>query len=99
MPIEKQTTPETSQSKDISHEALLKIELPENFVYEGKGVTSWKDTYDDGKLNYIKSAGIEFPEDWEKDRAMLITSFIVLQRFRRTQIRYYWIQREPLRTY
>jgi hypothetical protein len=36
MPIEKQTTPETSQSKDISHEALLKIELPENFVYEGK---------------------------------------------------------------
>jgi hypothetical protein len=81
MSIEKQNPTETSQFKDISHEALLKIELPENFVYEGKGVTSWKDTYDDDKLNYIKSAGIEFPEDWEKDRPMLITSFIVLQRF------------------
>jgi hypothetical protein len=81
MSIEKPRILETSEPKDISHDALLKIELPEDFIYEGKGATSWKNTYDAEKLNYIKSAGIEFPEDWENDRAMLITSFIVLQRF------------------
>jgi hypothetical protein len=80
MPIEKQPSIETPQ-QEISHEALLNIELPENFVYEGKGVKSWKDTYDLDKLAYINSAGIELPKEWELDRPMLITSFIVLQRF------------------
>jgi len=81
MSIEKQNPIETAQFVDISHDTLLRVELPENFVYKGEGVKSWNSIYDPDKLAYIKSAGIEFPEDWEKDRAMLITSFIVLQRF------------------
>jgi hypothetical protein len=80
MTIEKQPSIETPQ-QEISHEALLNIELPENFIYEGSGVKSFNEGHDPDKLAYIKSAGIEFPEDWEKDRPILITSFIVLQRF------------------
>ena len=52
--------------------------FPENLpTYEGEGETSFSEKYDAEKKAYLNSLGVEIPEEWEKDRAMFISSFVV----------------------
>ena len=67
--------------KYLSPEDFSDLKLPEFLPrYEGKGVTSSKDTYDKDKLSFLNNIGIEIPEEWMseyRNRALFVTAFIV----------------------
>ncbi len=61
----------------ITPETLEKLKFPEQLpVYEGEGETSFHKKHDKDKLEYLNHLGVEVPESWEKDRAMLVSAFI-----------------------
>jgi len=62
----------------INPSSFEKLVFPENLpAYEGEGETSFSEKYDAEKKAYLNSLGIEIPEEWEKDRAMFISTFVV----------------------
>lgn len=62
----------------IAPENIESLNLPELLPkYEGEGETSFSEKHDTKKLEYLNSLGIEIPEEWTRDRAMLISGFIV----------------------
>jgi len=53
------------------------LKLSENVVYEGGGQTSFAESSDSPKKDFLESLGIAIPEKWVEDRAMLINTFII----------------------
>ncbi len=61
----------------ITPEVFERLNFPEKLpVYEGEGVTSFHKKHDKDKEEYLNRLGIEIPEEWKEDRAMLVSAFI-----------------------
>ena len=74
--------PQVESEKDtgafLSVGDFERISLPSELpVYKGEGETSFAEKYDNDKLEYLKTMGIEFPEEWKEDRALLVSTFVV----------------------
>jgi len=62
----------------LTRDIFEKISLPETLpLFQGEGETSFSQKYDQDKVEYLKTLGVEVPEEWKKDRAMLVNTFIV----------------------
>ncbi|HPQ79529.1 MAG TPA: hypothetical protein PLG47_03705 [Candidatus Dojkabacteria bacterium] len=74
----------TENGEQVPSEEFLTAEVFENLSlpevlpkYQGEGETSFSDKYDQDKIKYLEMLGVEIPEEWKNDRAMLVSTFVV----------------------